>query len=167
MNYDKLTTEHNPKFIENVTLKLINYNKHNAINGSFSLAEDVQEFEISNRILSRRRNGKQWQMYNITINGCAMLDNSLGKSNPIFDIVMKEIRKCVINLPKRCPLKKGTVISILNLHYNEDMFPPYLPSGTFDSVYMLTTRNTVGLKILTTSYIEARNSEKHRRRKLK
>ncbi|XP_005190005.1 uncharacterized protein LOC101897829 [Musca domestica] len=166
MDFKKLTTKYNPELMKNVSLKLIKFNKHNAINGSFTFAENIRDFQFINQVDSRKRNGKRWLVYNVTINGCQILENTLGKSNPIFDVLMNEVRKSIKNLPRRCPLKKDTEISLLNLYYNEEMFPPYLPSGTFDTFLMLTSKKKMMLQIETITYVEARNSESHRRRKL-
>lgn len=106
MNFEKLTIEHDEQLVKSVSFKLIASNRHNAINGSFVFAEDINEFQISNRIVSRKLNGRYWQLYNVSINGCHLLDNSMGKRNPIFDVVMKEVRKSIRNLPNRCPMKK-------------------------------------------------------------
>lgn len=102
INYENLKYEVDSK-IAKIELNLIDLK---TINGSIFLLADLQEFKITAWAKGKRPNGRSFTVYNITINGCDLFRNHLGKTNIVVSTTFAIIRKSIIGLPSKCPLKK-------------------------------------------------------------
>ncbi|XP_013117691.2 uncharacterized protein LOC106094992 [Stomoxys calcitrans] len=103
---DTLRYEFNTNLTKSMTLQLLENGRRNKIRGNFSYAVDLYEFSIISWAHILRNNGQRPVLYNITIDGCEFLENALGKANPIFGGIMKNVRNFIPELPPKCPVRK-------------------------------------------------------------
>uniref|UniRef100_A0A1I8Q4T8 Uncharacterized protein n=1 Tax=Stomoxys calcitrans TaxID=35570 RepID=A0A1I8Q4T8_STOCA len=127
-------------------MQMLETGKRKRIRGNLSYVEDIYEFSIISWTHIIRNNGQRHIVYNITIDGCQFLENTLGKSNPIFGGVMKNVKNFMPELPPKCPIKKNKLLTVNNFYYNEEMFPPYLPDANFSAVIGLISQKTYAFK---------------------
>lgn len=118
MEIADLNYEFNKNVVEDFYLKVFPYRKSNAFNGSLKLRRDVQEFYVRHWTTSIRRNGRVWTVYNVSVNGCDVLENKAGRQNPIAGAVIKTVRDLIINVPRKCPLSKVPFFIYLDLILN-------------------------------------------------
>ncbi|XP_059220568.1 uncharacterized protein LOC131995690 [Stomoxys calcitrans] len=164
MDFETLNYEFNPKIMKNVNFKLIDYNKRKAINGSFTLTEELHELQIVHWVAGTKSNGQFWNVYNITLDACKILENTYGKINPLASIFINELKKHMKDLPKKCPFKKDKPYSVINFHLNEELFPPYLPEIVFGATLGFVRYNELFANFTITAYVESKNGQKFRQR---
>ncbi|XP_075150500.1 uncharacterized protein LOC142224604 [Haematobia irritans] len=128
--------------------------ERNKINGSLSFVEDVKNFDIVSWITVNDRFGKRTNLFNVTVDGCRILENVNNNFNPILGSILQTIKKFVYNLPPRCPVKKNRTLTVSNYFYDEDMLPPYLPVGSFTPFFGIITKDVYAYKIFLTARVE-------------
>lgn len=116
---DLLTLQYhaNPEFTKQLDFKLLDYNGHKAINGTFTFRNDV---EPSGNLLITipRPKTKPWKLLNVTINFCEFIKNSKSLKMGLHNIVMNAITKSIANFPNKCPfVKVSHCLNFLNQHF--------------------------------------------------
>ncbi|XP_075157526.1 uncharacterized protein LOC142230783 [Haematobia irritans] len=136
-----------------MSLKLIKHDGRMKLNGSFSFTEDMQEANIIHWTQVHKSNGKLMNLFNISIEGCKFLDKSLGRMNPLIDAAIRNYKKYLKNLPSKCPLRKNRVIFVNKFYYDENLFPPYIPSINVTGMIGMVTNEGSAFKIFLTGHI--------------
>ncbi|XP_073843121.1 uncharacterized protein [Musca autumnalis] len=133
------------------------------MNGTYSILEDISEFKVVTSLSTRRPNGKLWTVFNVTFNGCDLLDPQELQGNPIAVSYLKEVRKFLPDLPKKCPIKKNIDYSLRYLLFNEDKFPTYLPVKRYFIFFGVTRMDRLIAKFNIVGEVISKNSEKYRK----
>ncbi|XP_059216755.1 uncharacterized protein LOC106094993 [Stomoxys calcitrans] len=150
-----------------MSLNLNDCNGRMKLNGTLVFLKDLKDFSIINWLVINRSNGKRSTLYNITVkDGCQYLENSFGKISPIFLAVLQNVRKFVPDLPNKCPFRKNRLITVRDFHYDEDMFPPYLPEVNFSCVLGMQSKRSYIFKIFLTGHSANNSSASVHRRKI-
>uniref|UniRef100_A0A1I8P3H6 Uncharacterized protein n=1 Tax=Stomoxys calcitrans TaxID=35570 RepID=A0A1I8P3H6_STOCA len=123
--------EFNSKILSNFSLELLSCNDRNKINGSFSLAKNLNGMDALNWVTLDTKNGKQPTLYNLTSDVCKFVGKYDDYFNPVHSGVVKLIKKFIKGLPPHCPFKKSNTISVMGFYLDEDLLPPYLPDVNF------------------------------------
>lgn len=96
----------------------------------------------SNSIFYIGLHGRTWLWYNVSVNGCEVLENKYGKQNPIAGAVMRRVTHLITNMPKKCPVPKVRYICL----FFEDkiiilpVFFANLGNGIFDYKFLFKWR---------------------------
>ncbi|XP_059220553.1 uncharacterized protein LOC131995684 [Stomoxys calcitrans] len=150
-----------------LSLQLHKVNKRLKINESATFVNDINDFSVVNWSVNINPNGKLSTLYNVTFDqGCKLLDNSFGKANLFFGVVVKNVKKFIPEIPSKCPLKKIRLLTIRNFDYDEDMFPPYMPEFNFSCVAGLITEKRYAFKVFINGHVASKSSELFYRKKL-
>ncbi|XP_073841553.1 uncharacterized protein [Musca autumnalis] len=154
VNILEMNYEYNKNLAEIFYLKLFPYRNSNALNGSLILRRDIKEFYLGHSVKTKRANGRTWLLYNVTVNGCDVLQNKLGKQNPIAGAVIQQVKQLIHNVPTRCPAKKGIEFSLINFYLNEEILPFFVPIINFTATFHMLTKTDFIFKVNVTASIE-------------
>lgn len=108
----------NSDILKNVTLQMITIENRHAFNGSIIPAVDFFEIYVSGILKMRRRNGPNLSLFNVTVDGCDLLNKSFKKSLSMINFVIKTLRDSLKNLPEKCPWKKVCIYIFFKIFYN-------------------------------------------------
>ncbi|XP_005180806.1 uncharacterized protein LOC101896871 [Musca domestica] len=156
IDFDVLDYDINPEFVNFIDFKLIPYKGHQAVNGTIIFRRDVVGMRLVHWVTSTKSDGRLWNIYNITVNGCDILANKYSKLNVIMEAVVQRIKQAIPAIPKKCPLKKEKKYSLLNFFLDEEMMPVYVPNIKIQTAFNVLSRMDFVLKLRLTAHVESK-----------
>lgn len=103
---DILSYDHDfsSKVYTNITVKLVNHNGRRTINGSTIFRRNVEDFDVSLKLISvPRKNEKSYSLMDVTLNGCSAKNGAPQKSFNLVNVILQGIQSCGYNAFGRCP----------------------------------------------------------------
>lgn len=126
INFDHSDLEYDESLVKmNIQLKQVD--GRTVVNVRSELFDDIDAPIILHISHYERLNDEYQHLLNASMNICNLM--SRVKAHPIMRIIMKELLKAS-NIPTSCPVKKG-IYYMKDFSLNEDLLPPFLPTGHF------------------------------------
>lgn len=130
------------------------------INIRAEIFKDVQDEIIVHAAHYERVEDKWMHLANVSASVCNLMSRQ--KANPIVKMIMKEILKNS-NIPSGCPIKKG-MYYLKDFMINDDLLPPFLPTGKFMSLVKINRLTAEGIEVPAvkmTSYADMKNNNEN------
>ncbi|XP_075145794.1 uncharacterized protein LOC142220500 [Haematobia irritans] len=122
-----------------------------SFNMNAKVAKDLKRPQLDLLIIG----GNHYELANITnMDICSFLESK--GTFKLIQIIRNEIARSS-NLPRKCPVAKGTMLYVKNFNINPDNFPPYIPEATLSVVAVLKENNKPVMKI------DIRGAVKHKK----
>ncbi|XP_073838728.1 uncharacterized protein [Musca autumnalis] len=164
-DFDTLNVDVNKKFVKFCNFTLIPYNNHQAINGNIFFRKDIYNISVVHWVTSFKSDGRLWVLYNITMNGCQLLEDKFNNLNVITKAVVQGIKQKMPALPNGCPFKKDVNHALSHFYLDEEMLPVFVPNIKFETAFNLLSNNEYFFKLRLTAHIESITGKGNKTRK--
>lgn len=98
--------EVNPETVKKFDLKIIEHNGHRVINGTIIYAIDLMDFTVEIAMLVPRLDKPNWELLNVTANGCEYIEGRLHNKFNLLYIILQQLQATNSVFPKKCPIEK-------------------------------------------------------------